>query len=122
LETNNQRRAHRIDVDLRVTVTINSKVLPDYPLPGRLENLSEDGMRISFPFHMDVLESDQLNIALTLPEPFGAIRGLGEIQWKRWNAETQRTVCGVRMANLDEEHLLALKDIIHEVQAGENAS
>jgi c-di-GMP-binding flagellar brake protein YcgR len=121
LETNNNRRAHRIDVDLRVTVTVNSKVLPDYPLPGRLENLSVDGMRISFPFHMDVLESDQLNIALNLPEPFGVIHGLGEIQWKRWNTATQRTVCGVRMANLDMEHMLALQDIIHEVRTSENA-
>jgi len=119
LNTSNQRRAQRIDVDLRVTVTLNSKVLPAYPLPGRLENLSVDGMRISFPFHTDVLESKHLNIALNLPEPFGSIRGRGEIQWKRWNAQTQRTTCGVRMANLDTKYLHALKDIIHEVHSGE---
>jgi c-di-GMP-binding flagellar brake protein YcgR len=121
LETNNHRRTQRIDVDLRVTVTMDSKVLPAYPLPGRLENLSVDGMRISFPFHVDILDSDHLHIALNLPEPFGSIRGRGEIQWKRWNVETQRTTCGVRMANLDTEHMRALKDIIHEVRSSENS-
>jgi len=79
LNTSNQRRAQRIDVDLRVTVTLNSKVLPAYPLPGRLENLSVDGMRISFPFHVDILDSDHLHIALNLPEPFGSIRGRGDV-------------------------------------------
>lgn len=113
--TSHASRAERIDVNLHVTVTINSRAFPDYPLLGRLENLSVSGMRISFPFHVDVLESDDLNIALNLPKPFAAIRGRGEIQWKRWNEETQRTTCGVRMADLSKEHLLALKDIVHEV-------
>ncbi len=115
----NQRRAERIDVDLRVTVTTKLKAGPAYPLLGRLENLSVDGMRISFPFHDEVLDSNLLNISLTLPPPFGSIRSQGEIQWKRWDAHVQRTICGVKIANLTFDQILEINEIIDEVRAGE---
>ncbi len=116
----NQRQNERIDVDLRVTVKLDLKDLPSYPLLGKLENLSASGMRISFPFPVEVLDSNLLNITLSLPKPFDAIYGLGEIQWKRWDKHLNRTICGVKMAGLPQDQIKQINEIIAEVTASDN--
>ena len=117
-----KRETKRIDVDLWVTVKLAQKNAPDYPLLGKLENLSADGMRVSFPFWDDVFNSSNLSFILNLPRPFSIIKGKGEIQWKHWDARRQRTTCGIKIANLDQQHLRELQDIIAEVRHGQKTN
>jgi hypothetical protein len=117
----NKRQKERIDVSFPVTVNTELKNLPSYPVLGRLENLSAEGMRISFPFAEDVLRSRKMSVTLKLPHPFRPIHTQGEIQWKKWDSERQRTTCGIRMAYLTGEHTQVLNEIIHEVKKGNPA-
>lgn len=113
-----QRTEERVTVDFPFLCTVKNHAQPKQwvTLPGKIDDLTINGMKIRVPLPPDMLADDYLDFDLELPKPFAKIRGNGAIQWKRWNAEKQCTTCGVKLEPLTLDQLTDLDVIVNELQ------
>ncbi|NTV51734.1 MAG: PilZ domain-containing protein [Candidatus Firestonebacteria bacterium] len=110
-----QRLNKRVAVELPIVCKLE-KQEQLLEMQGRVNDLSINGMKISFSRPLHAITSKLVDFVLELPHPFSRIKGHGEIQWKRWNADKQCTTCGVKLAPMNINHLSELDAIISEIQ------
>jgi hypothetical protein len=110
-----KRLNDRVEVELPISFRLDTQAQP-FEMLGRVDNLSINGMKISFPNPVHSITSKVIDFVLELPKPFKRIKGNGEIQWKRWDAEKKCTTCGLKLSPLSINHLTDLDTIINEIQ------
>jgi hypothetical protein len=110
-----KRLNQRVAVELPIVCKLEKqeKLLE---MPGRVDDLSINGMKISFSRPLHAITSKVVDFVLELPRPFSRIKGHGEITWKRWDADKQTTTCGLKLSPMNINHLTELDAIISEIQ------
>lgn len=112
-----KRMNNRIAVDLPVTCSIEQPGNREQQTQGRVLDLSISGIQMDLPLSPAQVGNTVMDFVLDLPSPFKKIKGAGEIQWKRWNQDSQSTTCGIKLMPMHLEQLQALDIIIEEVRA-----
>jgi len=110
-----KRLNKRVAVELPIVCKLEKQEQP-LEMQGCVDDLSINGMKTSFARPLHAITSKLVDFVLELPHPFSRIKGHGEIQWKRWDADKQITTCGVKLAPMNIEHLSELDSIITEIQ------
>ena len=112
-----KRLNERVEVDLPVICVLEPDQIKGQTAPGRISDLSISGMKFSLALPFRALRSKLIDFILDLPAPFGTIKGHGEIQWKRWDANKRCTSCGIKLSPLSLKHLETLDAIVEEVKS-----
>lgn len=110
-----KRLNKRVAVELPIVCKLE-KQAQLLEIQGRVDDLSINGMKISFSSPLQTITSKLVDFILDLPRPFSRIKGHGEIQWQRWDANKQCTTCGLKLAPMNIKHLTELDAIITEIQ------
>jgi len=106
----------RVSVDLPIRFTYEDpKTQRKISAEGRVHDISINGMRVELPLSSEILEDNPIDFDLELPNPFQKIKGQGEIRWKRWDQDKNRTTCGLKLEPLTLKQLVDLDAIVSEV-------
>ncbi len=116
---NAKRLNERVEVELPIICTLEKQEQP-IEVHGKIDDLSINGMKISFSNPIHAITSKVMDFVLELPQPFSKIKGNGEIQWKRWDANKQCTTCGIKLSPLNIDHLAELDTIISEINSSKH--
>lgn len=111
-----RRSDERIHVDLPITFSYeNEHRNHKISSRGRIQDISLNGMKVELPLSAELIENRSLDFAVELPNPFMHIKGHGQIQWKRWDAERNCTTCGLKLEPMTLKQLSELDIIISEI-------
>jgi len=111
-----RRSDERIHVDLPITFMYeNEHRNHKLSSHGRIQDISLNGMKVELPLSAELIENRSLDFAVELPNPFMQIKGHGQIQWKRWDAERNCTTCGLKLEPMTLKQLSELDIIISEI-------
>jgi hypothetical protein len=111
-----QLGSERVTVDLPITLAVEDETGQNQLYSeGRVNDLSINGMRVHVPLPFGMLEEELLDFNLELPNPFGKIKGTGKVQWKRWDENKNRMICGLKLEPMTLKQLADLDAIVSEV-------
>jgi c-di-GMP-binding flagellar brake protein YcgR len=111
-----RRSDERIHVDLPITFTYENETKQQkISSRGRIQDISLNGMKVELPLSAELIENRFLDFSVELPNPFMHIKGHGQIQWKRWDADRNCTMCGLKLEPMTLKQLSDLDIIISEV-------
>lgn len=83
-------------------------------LQGRLYDLSQGGMSISFPALIPI-PSKIMYYYLTLPSPYGELVGVGEVRWTSWNPQEKHLRVGLEFDALNTYQAEGLKNFVTDL-------
>lgn len=106
----------RVHVDLPITVSIeDQKDCSKVEAKGRVDDLSISGMRLTLPLPFGMVEDKAFDFDLDLPNPFSKIKGRGEVQWKKWDEESNCIQCGLKLEPMTLKQLTDIDAIVSEL-------
>jgi hypothetical protein len=118
---NKNRRNERVNVSIPIQCTIATPQ-QEKIFTAEITDMSIEGVRLNIPLGFSKIKSKMLDFILDLPKPFKTIRGNGEIQWKKWNADKKCTTCGLKLSPMRLEQLQDIDTIISEIRSEKSNS